>query len=170
MLRTFLSVVAAALLISVILLTPASSADTGEATIPYGGHRSWSVEMERPFTLSYSVVVLDGAHVNVLVISSDNYSGYLTGSVSGVVHEAGVSNVTNTSVDVEMQPGTYYVVIEAPQVPGVTSNETMVSYRIDTSVGNTEGSSLAMVLGAGAVVLFGTVILFFLDMRVRRKR
>lgn len=170
MLRTFLSVVAAALLISVILLTPASSADTGEAFIPYGGHRSWSVDMERPFTLSYSIETLDGSRVNVLVIPSENYSSYLAGKVFNAIPEAGVSNVTNTSVDVAMRPGNYYVVIEAPEGPGAPSNGVMVSYRIDASTNNPEGSSLQIILGAGAVVLLGTILFFFLDMKLRRKQ
>ncbi len=170
MLRTFLSVVAAALLISVILLTPASSADTGEASIPYGGHRSWSVDMERPFTLSYSIEALDGSRVNVLVIPSDNYSSYLAGKVFNTIPEAGVTNVTNTSVDVAMRPGNYYVVIEAHDGPGLPSSDAMVSYRIDATDGNHEGSSLQIVLGAGAVILLGTILFFFLDMKLRRKR
>jgi hypothetical protein len=170
MLRTFLSVVAAALLISVILLAPASSADTGEATIPYGGHRFWSVDMERPFTLSYSIEAFDGARVNVLVIPSNNYSGYLAGSLFDTIPEAGVSNVTNTTVNVEMRPGNYYVVIEVPQDRGVPSNETMIAYRIDTSTGGPNGSSLQIVLGAGAIILMGTVLFFFFGMKMHRKR
>ncbi len=170
MLRTFLSVVAAALLISVILLTPASSADTGEATIPHGGHHSWSVEMERPFTLSYSIGSLDGSRVNVLVIPSDNYSRYLAGSVFNTIPEAGVSNITNTTVDVEMRPGNYYIVVESPDGPGGTSNDTMISYRIDAFTTSPDGSSLQIILGAGMIVLLGIILFFILDIKLRGKR
>lgn len=160
---------AAALLISVVLLTPASSADIGEATIPNGGYRSWSVAMDQPFTLSYSIETLDGSRVNVLVIPSDNYSGYLAGAASNTILEAGVSNVTNTTVDVAMGAGSYYIVIEAPEVSGAPSNDTLVSYRINASSGD-GSSSLQIVLGAGAVVLLGIILFFFLDTKLRRKR
>jgi hypothetical protein len=170
MVRTFLSVVAAALLISVILLTPASSADTGEATIPYGGHRSWSVAMDRPFILTYSIETLDGSPVNVLVIPSDNYSNYLAGSLFNAVVEAGVSNVTNTTVDVTMPAGNYYVVIEAPADPGIKMNDTLVNYRIDASSNDAGGSSLQIILGVGAVALFGTILFFLIETKLRGKR
>jgi hypothetical protein len=167
MLRTFLSVIAAALLISVILLTPASSADTGEAIIPSNGHRSWSVEMDRPFTLSYTIETVGDSRVNVLVIPSENYSGYLEGSGFNSMADVRASNVTNATADVRLGAGLYYVVVEAA---GGSSDGTAINYRIDALATQSQASSLQIVLGAGALVLLGIVLLFFLDMRMRKKR
>lgn len=169
MLRTFLSVAAAALLISVILLTPASSADTGEATIPPDGHRSWTVEMDRAFTLSYRIETMDGSKVNVMVIPADHFVGYVAGSTFDVVPGAGSTNITSMSIDVELRAGLYYLVVEPADTSSISSEGTTVNYQIDASIPAAEGSSLQPVLGAGALVLLGTILLFFLDMKRRKK-
>lgn len=168
MLRKFLSVAAAALLISVILLTPASSADTGEATILSGTHRSWSVEMDEWFTLSYSIETTDGSEINVMVIPAINYTDYLEGkdyvAVSGTV----VKNTTNTSMDVRLRPGIYYVVVEAND--GGKANETTISYRIDALAPGKPASSLSLVLGVGSLILMGIVLYLFIDIRTKARK
>jgi len=166
MLRSFLSVVAAALLISVILLTPASSAEIGEATIPADGHRLWSVQDDRQFTLSYAIEAIDGSTFDVAVISEDDLASYLAGTPSGAVAGMGAEKVSSAAMEMELRPGTYYIVVE--RVGGAVEEAT-ISYHIETSADENNGSSLAIVLGCGALVLMVTVVLFSLDLRTRRK-
>ena len=166
MLRKFLSVAAAALLISVILLTPASSADTGEATLLSGTHRSWPAEMEEGLTLSYDIRAGTGT-INVMEVSSTNYTAYLNGQPYQVVPGTKATNVTEAQVDIPLRSGSYYVVVESA-VNG-DENGSFINYRIDMVKPVPPASSLPLVLGVGTLALLGAVLYFFADIRAGKR-
>jgi hypothetical protein len=168
MLRKFLSIAAAALLISVILLTPASSADTGEATILYNNYHSWPVEMNQRFMLSYSIATTNRSLINVMVIPEESYFDYLNGSSFVPVVGTEARNITNTTMEIQLSPGIYYILAEANDRGD--GNITTVSYRIDARPIAPSSSSLPFILGAGVSILLAIVVYFVIDVKGRKEK
>jgi hypothetical protein len=169
MIRTFLSVAAAALLISVILSTPASSAETGEASIPSGGHRAWLMEVDQSFTIKYDIQSDVTNPINVLVIPADEYADYQEGRQYSYLAQASRMNITQASVEAPLDAGRYYLVVE--DVPnGSASVGEAISYDINTMVQSMGDDTMEMVLTAGAMVILLLVMVVLVDVASRRKK
>lgn len=167
--RTFLSVLAAALLISVLLFTPAS-AESGEALLSPGEERAWEVHEDSPFQLVYEVDVLSGQRVNVFLVTASEYQRLQADETFSYIREGSFTNVQQAYAEVDLEAGTYYLVVSpTPQAPMAGEDEVRLSYDI-TAMISSEDNSLTTVLTIGAMLLFGLVVVILVDVMSRRRR
>lgn len=167
--RNILPVIASALLISIVLFTPAS-ANTGEVLLSSGGSHSWSIELDRETWVSYEVEAEDGQTINLFLMSAADHQRFETGEAFTYMPDGSFIHVRAASADMVLLPGDYYLVAMAPDVAdGASMKDILLSFNI--SVESTSASEgLKLIMGVGAAIILGLVGVIGLDVLYRNRR
>ncbi len=160
--------VASALLISIVLFTPAS-ADTGEVLLSSGESHSWQISLDRETRMSYDVEAETGQRIDLFLMSSSDHSRFELGEGFTYIADGSFISVTKASADLVLLPGTYYLVAMAPdEAEGTPPSDVLLSFNI--SVETTSASeSLKIIMAFGAVIILCLVTIMGLDVLRRRK-
>ena len=160
---------ASALLISIVLFTPAS-ADTGEVLLSPGGSHSWPIALDRETGLTYDVKADGGQRINLLLMSAADHQRFQSGETFTYIPDGSFIHVASANARLELLPGDYYLVAMSPDAEeGAPPSDTLLSFNI--SVETTSASeSLKLILAIGAAVILGLVTIIGLDMMNRKRR
>lgn|GEM_PF-1810803 len=166
--RPFLSVIAAALLISVILFTPAS-ADSGEARLLSGSSRSWQIELDQETTLAYDLKVEVGDRIDVFLMTAPEHQAFERGEPFSFIAGGSFTDAREVSAELVLGPGTYYLVAASASAPaGSLTEDTLVSYTINVET-TSESSTLQTILTVGAAAILFMVLFILFDTLRRNK-
>lgn len=167
--RTILPVVAAALLISIVLFTPAS-ADSGEVLLSSGSSHSWEIVLDRETSVSYEVSVEAGRPIDLFLVTASEHQRFDEGKAFTYIADGSFTSVPGASAKLMLRPGTYYLVAVSPAgAEGAIGSESLLSFNISVETSSaSEGLRAIMTVGAVAVLFMVIVILF--DVMLRRRK
>lgn len=167
--RSFLSVTAAALLISVILFTPAS-ADSGEARLLSGASQSWEIILDKETTVVYDLRVEVGDRIDVYLMTSPEHQAFESGEPFTFIAEGSFTDAREASAEVLLQPGAYYLVASSRSGPsGSLTEDTLVSYNINVAA-TSQSSALQTILTVGAGAILCMVLFILFDNAIARRK
>lgn len=143
------------------------SAGSGTQTVnedQYGFH---IVALTKEQTVSYTIEVVAGQNVDVLLMNDDNYDLYEVQENFEYISEGTDLNTLYSSHEIVLQPGTYYIIVDNTDYPsgGATPSSNSVTYDYDISI-----KSASVNLCSGAILLIvGSVAIVELSFYKYRK-
>ena len=153
-----LPVIASALLISIVLFTPAS-ADAGEVLLPSGGSHSWQIALDRETRISYDVEAEAGERINLFLMSAADHGRFEMGEMFTYIADGSFISVTGASAALVLLPGTYYLVAMVSDAEGAPAGDILLSFNISVEkTSASEGLRIIMAFGA-AIILFLVAIM-----------
>lgn len=166
--RNILPVIATALLISIVLFTPAS-ADTGEVMLPSGGSHSWPIALDSESLLSYRVEA-DGGNVDIYLMTSDDYERFKLGEKYTYIADGSFENVPSASAELALMPDTYRLVAIAEAASeGLVMREIRLTFDIDAEA-RSETDALKTIMVLGVLIIFALVAIIALDLLYLRRK
>lgn len=162
--------IASALLISIVLFTPAS-ADAGEVLLPSGGSHTWQIALDRETRIAYDVEAGAGERIDLFLMSAADHGRFEMGEMFTYIADGSFISVTGASAALVLLPGTYYLVAMAPDgAESAPASDILLSFNI--SVEKTSASEgLKIIMAFGAAIILLLVAIMGLDvLHQKRKR
>ncbi len=168
-LRTILPVIATALLISIVLFTPAS-ADSGEVLVPSGGSHSWKIVLDRETRFSYDVEDETGGRIDLFLMTAAEHQRFEEGEPFTYIADGSFTSVPGASAELVLRPGTYYLVAVSPAgAEGSIVRESLLSFNISVET-SSASDGLRAIMAFGVVAVLCLVIVIAFDTLSRRRK
>ena len=160
---------------SVLLVIPNSVAvsDSGTSTINEDEYLQLGFELDETGTLEYTIEVIDGPYVDVLLFDDDNYADFRAGSGSKYIADGSDLNTLYAENDVDLNPDDYHLVIDntdygSAHPPWDMANN-QVKVRYSYTLSTTGDMLFAMGCIAGIVIIIIVVVIVFYSSKKKKQ-